>query len=53
MSTTFAIVKRPHNELFIYCMAFTYGYNRFSTLIILVNNPMVSFGNLFIIGAFE
>jgi hypothetical protein len=43
MSTTYVVMKRPHDELSICCMTFTYLYNKCLTLIILVNNHMVSF----------
>jgi hypothetical protein len=53
MSTKYVIMKKPHDELFICCMKFTYLYNKCLTLTILVNNCMMPFGYFFIIGAFE
>jgi hypothetical protein len=47
MLVAYAIVKRPHDGLFICCMTFAYLYNKCSALIILVNNHMVSFGIFF------
>jgi hypothetical protein len=49
----YAIVKRSHNELYVYCMTFTYVYDKCSTLMTLINNCMVSSSNFFVIGAFE
>jgi hypothetical protein len=48
----YAIVKRPHNELYVYCMTFAYVYDKCSMLITLINNRMVSSSNFFTIGAF-
>ncbi len=48
MSATYAIVKKPNNELSICCMTSAYLYNKCSSLIILVNNHMVSYGKFFI-----
>jgi hypothetical protein len=53
MSVTYIIVKKSLNESSIRCMIFTYVYNKCLTLIILVNNCMVSYDNLFIINVFE
>ncbi len=50
---TYVVVKIPQDESFVCCMTFAYVYNKFSTLIIVVSNCMVSFGNLLIMNVFE
>lgn len=50
---TYVIVEIPQDESFVYCTTFANVDNKFSTLIILVSNCMVSFGNLLIISVFE
>jgi len=47
ISITCAIVKSPQDEPSSCCMTFAYVYSKCSTLIILVSNCMVFFGNFF------
>ncbi len=52
--TTYAIIKTPQDELFIYYMTFAYLYNWYLTFIFVsICNCIISYYNLFIIGAFE
>ncbi len=49
----YAIVKKPHDELFICCMTLAYLYNNCSTFVNLKNNCMASLANAFVNGIFE
>jgi hypothetical protein len=50
---TYAIVKSLQDELSSCCITFAYEYNNLFTFMMLVNNWMVSFGNIFIVDLFE
>jgi CTP:phosphocholine cytidylyltransferase-like protein len=45
MLITYVVVKRSHDESHVCWLTFPYVYNKYLTLIILVNNCMMSINN--------